>query len=898
MADLQSITDMHIAAVEQAASNWSAQPPPSNKINSLRAAAGEGFKITTKGLANAASLPSPASVIKGIGNSIKLASPSKERLHDASIFNILDVSPKEIARQLALIDSDRFRRIERAELASMAWTGPDKAIKAPNIVSMTQQFNKTALWITQEILDASKIKRRFQLICHFIAVAKEYNDFDGLRSIIAAMQSTPVHRLERTWAMVGRREKAVFDNLVTLMSPQNNSEIYRRKLTSIKPPAVPYLGMMQVFTSGQRASNIDPAGAHRKERDDFTRVQQTLEREAQASWFISYFTLLIVSIKRNLSVFFDQFEALLDEIARYQSTSVYPFEALPVVQDAIQSFRYIPEMLSVTEQEHYRRSCEVEPKGRTTTTAAAEPRKVRAVTVGSAAVVAALDLNIGGKGARRNVRQRGESEIRRSRRGAFMRASEVVAALDLDVRAEDGGRSLHQRDDSERETRARRTFSVEFYNGSLGDQRGTGVGQGGGTSSDGSADSLKADAMGYGLWGEDVSDSMKSMTVPSKWKQTQGAMKMGHRRSKSGSGTLVKPGGSEVIGAWTKQGSREALYSMPSYSTVVGTTGKEDYRTEMLLNEGDEAYGMAGKSNDVSATHQRESGRKVCRSSEDNTDSGKPRPSSHRKELSWGASYAPFQRKSSTPTLTAANSANVGTPPSMRIAASSPLYADKSYLYSPVSPRSSRTIFSDSPISTPLRASTPTVFVQPKMQGHLRKKEETLEDGSRARNRKWTSVYVVLDGDTLVMYPPTSPDGQAPEDGGADFSFKPGERGSRMRSEGGGAGLGELGRTMSNFGEGDGPVALGKSALSKSVATLAGSKGLGGGSFLRKGGFGSLATSLNTVGTKGTNDRGRDDDGSKVKTLHGSSESLSPLTFGIDVPTVHSNYSPQIDNHR
>jgi len=84
----------------------------------------------------------------------------------------LEVDPKIIARQLALIDSELFKKITRSEFASIAWTKPDKQIKTPNIVEMTLHFNQVSLWVSREILSSASTKKRFLKICHFIAVAQ------------------------------------------------------------------------------------------------------------------------------------------------------------------------------------------------------------------------------------------------------------------------------------------------------------------------------------------------------------------------------------------------------------------------------------------------------------------------------------------------------------------------------------------------------------------------------------------------------------------------------------------------------------------------------------------------------------------------------------------------------
>ena len=42
---------------------------------------------------------------------------------------------------MALVDMRYFNKIQAAELMSLAWTGPDKWERAPNVVTFTQRFN-------------------------------------------------------------------------------------------------------------------------------------------------------------------------------------------------------------------------------------------------------------------------------------------------------------------------------------------------------------------------------------------------------------------------------------------------------------------------------------------------------------------------------------------------------------------------------------------------------------------------------------------------------------------------------------------------------------------------------------------------------------------------------------
>ncbi|KAJ1337044.1 hypothetical protein BSLG_006804 [Batrachochytrium salamandrivorans] len=267
--------------------------------------------------------------------------PPKEMEYDPEAFDILEVSPKEIAaseyaflisyrRHLTLLSSEFFRSITRAELESLAWTGSDKDKLTPAIVNITNNFNQIAIWVAQQILEAKSPKRRFQLICYFIRVAKgclDCNNFDSVRSIVAGLQSTPVYRLERTWAMVGRRERAVFDKIAELASLDHNNDCYRRRLESTKPPFVPYLGT-------HLGDITFVSECMKKDKGNLQRIQQYEERVTQ-------------------------FHELLDEIERWSSMHLF-VSRNKCIADAITQNVIFPEQLRDTQDDHYRLSYQIE----------------------------------------------------------------------------------------------------------------------------------------------------------------------------------------------------------------------------------------------------------------------------------------------------------------------------------------------------------------------------------------------------------------------------------------------------------------------------------------------------------------------------------------------------------
>jgi son of sevenless-like protein len=69
------------------------------------------------------------------------------------------------------------------------------------------------------------------------------NNYSGLMSIISALNSTPIHRLKRTWEMVPSKTMQTFDELNKVMHTTMNFSVYREKIHTVSLPCLPFLGV-------------------------------------------------------------------------------------------------------------------------------------------------------------------------------------------------------------------------------------------------------------------------------------------------------------------------------------------------------------------------------------------------------------------------------------------------------------------------------------------------------------------------------------------------------------------------------------------------------------------------------------------------------------------------------
>uniref|UniRef100_A0A9J8B4F3 Ras-specific guanine nucleotide-releasing factor RalGPS1 n=1 Tax=Cyprinus carpio carpio TaxID=630221 RepID=A0A9J8B4F3_CYPCA len=185
----------------------------------------------------------------GSDSSVSVDGPSADyaKSYDAVVFDVLKVTPEEFASQITLMDAPVFKAIQPEELASCGWNKKEKHILAPNVVAFTRRFNQVSFWLVREILTAQTLKIRAEILSHFIKIAKkllELNNLHSMVSVVSALQSAPIFRLSKTWALISRKDKATFEKLDYLTSKEENCARMREYIRSLKMvPCIPYLGI-------------------------------------------------------------------------------------------------------------------------------------------------------------------------------------------------------------------------------------------------------------------------------------------------------------------------------------------------------------------------------------------------------------------------------------------------------------------------------------------------------------------------------------------------------------------------------------------------------------------------------------------------------------------------------
>ncbi|MCJ1281548.1 hypothetical protein MMC26_000868 [Xylographa opegraphella] len=243
----------------------------------------------------------------------------------------LDIDVTEFARQLTIIESRLYGKIKPSECLNKTWQRKldrDEPEPALNVKALILHSNQLTNWVAEMILTQADVKKRVVVIKHFISVAdkcRQMNNFSTLTSIISALGTAPIHRLNRTWALVNARTMSVLEIMRKLMNSTKNFAEYRETLRVANPPCIPFFGVYLT---------------------DLTFIEDGIPSVIKRSNYINF-------AKRAKTA------EVINDIQKYQNVP-YPLQPVPELQD------YILSNMQAAGDVHemYDKSLSVEPRER------------------------------------------------------------------------------------------------------------------------------------------------------------------------------------------------------------------------------------------------------------------------------------------------------------------------------------------------------------------------------------------------------------------------------------------------------------------------------------------------------------------------------------------------------
>lgn len=152
-------------------------------------------------------------------------------------YRLPEVPVKHFAEQLTRMDVELFKKLVPHQCLGAVWSRRDKSRshEAATVLATVNQFNAVSFRVISSILVEPGLKPldRAAIITCWIDVAQELRvlkNFSSLKAIISGLQSNPIYRLQKTWAVMNKEKLEVFDELARIFSEDNNQWTQRELL--------------------------------------------------------------------------------------------------------------------------------------------------------------------------------------------------------------------------------------------------------------------------------------------------------------------------------------------------------------------------------------------------------------------------------------------------------------------------------------------------------------------------------------------------------------------------------------------------------------------------------------------------------------------------------------------
>ncbi|XP_050361818.1 ral guanine nucleotide dissociation stimulator isoform X2 [Nymphalis io] len=157
--------------------------------------------------------------------------------HHTSAYRLPHVPHRHFAEQLTRMDMELFKKLVPHQCLGAVWSRRDKdrSHDAATVLATVNQFNAVSFRVISTVLVEPNLRPvdRSDILAAWLDIARELRvlkNFSSLKAIISGLQSNPVYRLRKTWALLSKEKAELFEELARIFSEDNNRWAQRELL--------------------------------------------------------------------------------------------------------------------------------------------------------------------------------------------------------------------------------------------------------------------------------------------------------------------------------------------------------------------------------------------------------------------------------------------------------------------------------------------------------------------------------------------------------------------------------------------------------------------------------------------------------------------------------------------
>eukprot|EP01125_Pyxidicula_operculata_P020765 TRINITY_DN7769_c0_g1_i1.p1 TRINITY_DN7769_c0_g1~~TRINITY_DN7769_c0_g1_i1.p1 ORF type:complete len:1173 (-),score=253.61 TRINITY_DN7769_c0_g1_i1:7-3525(-) len=161
---------------------------------------------------------------------------------------LLYFDPEEIAKQITLIDSSLYNKIQWRELVGLNWMKKDTEYLSSNVAGLMHRLELLSRWISTSILLQNSTAERAEIltrIVNLLQALETLNNFHSLVGVVSGLNIAGVSNkiVDVIMPTLTKKTQEMFKYYSQMCEPMQQFKNLKEMMTSAGPSSIPYLGM-------------------------------------------------------------------------------------------------------------------------------------------------------------------------------------------------------------------------------------------------------------------------------------------------------------------------------------------------------------------------------------------------------------------------------------------------------------------------------------------------------------------------------------------------------------------------------------------------------------------------------------------------------------------------------